>query len=210
MFSLDMTGEDTSTTSGTFLIEKSPDPSAVWERPSDPHTEWGKTNVDASSLKGDLLNDLHLAVCQRLARRDGWIVKTNPYEGGSDHTVFGEAGIPSVLDWHFTDRYYHTNADRPDKTSAIEMRRVATAVGVSALLLASTDANEASAIAHVIAAAGAARMALEREQHADPPILAAWTRWYEQAIDSVRTLPARSDPDVERAIAAARRMLLPQ
>jgi hypothetical protein len=30
MFSLDMTGQDTSKTGGTFLIEKAPDPSAVW------------------------------------------------------------------------------------------------------------------------------------------------------------------------------------
>ena len=51
-------------------------------------------------------------------------MKTNPYEGGSDHAVFGSAGIPSVLDWHFTDRYYHTNFDTPDKTSPEEMRNV--------------------------------------------------------------------------------------
>ncbi|MEP6916930.1 MAG: M28 family peptidase, partial [Acidobacteriota bacterium] len=41
MFAMDMTGEDTSRTGGTFLIEKQADPSAVWPRPSDPHTEWG-------------------------------------------------------------------------------------------------------------------------------------------------------------------------
>jgi aminopeptidase YwaD len=41
MMSLDMTGEDTAKTGGTFLIEKSPDPSAIWPRPSDPHSEWG-------------------------------------------------------------------------------------------------------------------------------------------------------------------------
>ncbi len=40
MMSLDMTGEDVKKTGGTFLIEKEPDPSAVWPRPSDPHTEW--------------------------------------------------------------------------------------------------------------------------------------------------------------------------
>ena len=45
-------------------------------------------------------------------------MKTNPYEGGSDHTEFKNAGMPSLLNWHFTDRYYHTNLDRPDKTSA--------------------------------------------------------------------------------------------
>ena len=44
MFALDMTGEDTRKTGGTFLIEKQADPSAVWSRPSDPHSEWGSSD----------------------------------------------------------------------------------------------------------------------------------------------------------------------
>ena len=68
MLSLDMTGEDTSKTGGTFLIEKEPDPSAVWERPSDPHSEWGAGKVEAAALRGSFLNDLHLAVALRRAR----------------------------------------------------------------------------------------------------------------------------------------------
>ena len=111
MFALDMTGEDTSKTGGTFLIEKQPDPSAVWPRPSDPHTAWGASPVDAKTLNGSLLNDVHLAICLRRATDTGWIVRTNPYEGGSDHTAFGAAGIPALLNWHFTDRYYHSSFD---------------------------------------------------------------------------------------------------
>ena len=65
MFSMDMTGEDTAKTGGTFLIEKQADPSAVWPRPSDPHTAWGASQVKADELKGSLLNDLHLAICLR-------------------------------------------------------------------------------------------------------------------------------------------------
>ena len=93
---MDMTGEDTSKTGGTFLIEKQPDPSAVWERPSDPHSEWGASEIKPETLKGSLLNDLHLAVCQHRARETGWVVRTNPYEGGSDHTTFTNAGIPAL------------------------------------------------------------------------------------------------------------------
>ena len=52
MLSLDMTGEDTAKTGGTFLIEKEPDPSAVWERPSDPHSEWGAGKVDRGQRQG--------------------------------------------------------------------------------------------------------------------------------------------------------------
>ena len=128
MFSMDMTGEDITKTGGAFLIERWPDPGAVWDRPWDPHSEWGRGNVQASRLKGDLINDLHLAICERVAAKTGWAVRTNPYEGGSDHTVFGNAGVPSLLNWHFTDRYYHTNFDTPDKTSPAEMKNVGVAV----------------------------------------------------------------------------------
>ena len=69
MFSMDMTGEDVTKTGGTFLIERYPDPGAVWDRPWDPHTEWGRGNVQADSLKGDLINDAHLAVCERVGRK---------------------------------------------------------------------------------------------------------------------------------------------
>ena len=125
MMSLDMTGQDTAKTGGTFLIEKSPDPSAIWPRPSDPHSEWGAGKVDRRLVRGHLLNDFHLAVALRRARDTGWVVRTNPYEGGSDHTVFTAAGVPALLNWHFTDRYYHTNLDTVDKTSPVTMGHVA-------------------------------------------------------------------------------------
>jgi hypothetical protein len=206
MFSLDMTGEDTAKTGGTFLIEKQPDPSAVWTRPSDPHTEWGASRVDATSLKGSLLNDLHLAVSLRRAKDTKWVVRTNPYEGGSDHTAFGSAGIPSVLNWHFTDRYYHTNLDRPDKTSAAEMTNVGVAVATSAWFLASADERDAGAVLDLLAASANARLALEQKQGAgivaaasdrakaeetEAAVLAAWRKWYSEAFDSVRRLPVK-------------------
>jgi len=206
MFSMDMTGEDVTKTGGTFLIEKQADPSAVWPRPSDPHTAWGASQVKPEELKGSLLNDLHLAVCLRRAKDTGWIVKTNPYEGGSDHTEFKNSGIPSLLNWHFTDRYYHTNLDRPDKTSTAEMINVGTAVATSAWFLASADEKDALATVDLIAAAAAARLALEKGQGASEQILSAWRTWYSEALNSARRLavtgPSASvDEAVKRAIA---------
>jgi len=202
MFSMDMTGEDTAKTGGTFLIEKQADPSAVWPRPSDPHTAWGASEVKASELKGSLLNDLHLAVCLRRAKDTGWIVRTNPYEGGSDHTEFKNAGVPSLLNWHFTDRYYHTNLDRPDKTSPAEMVNVGVAVATSAYFLASAGEADALATALLIAEAGEARLALEAQQSATPAILDAWRAWYGEALESVRRLSvAGPSAAVDRAVA---------
>jgi aminopeptidase YwaD len=199
MFSMDMTGEDVSKTGGSFLVERWPDPGAVWERPWDPHSEWGAGNVRASTLKGDLINDLHLSVCELVAefvqgsaKGASWTVKSNPYEGGSDHTVFGSAGVPSLLNWHFTDRYYHTNMDTPDKTSPAEMRNVGVAMAASAWLLASADEAMALQVAEVVASAGTARVAIEQKDGtalpSHPEVLAAWRKWSAEAVRSVTRL----------------------
>ncbi len=188
MLSLDMTGEDTAKTGGTFLIEKQPDPSAIWDRPSDPHSEWGAGKVDPATVRGSFLNDLHLAVALRRARDTQWIVRTNPYEGGSDHTVFMRAGVPSLLNWHFTDRYYHTNLDTLDKVSASEMQHVAILVGTTALFLASADQTDAAAMTTLMETARQARLATERKNQASPDIIEAWNKWYDEAVASLRRL----------------------
>jgi aminopeptidase YwaD len=188
MLSLDMTGEDTAKTGGTFLIEKGPDPSALWERPSDPHSEWGAGKVDPATVRGSFLNDLHLAVSLRRARDTGWVVRTNPYEGGSDHTVFTNSGVPALLNWHFTDRYYHTNLDTVDKTSPTEMQHVGIAVGTTALYLASAGASEVAPMTRLMEIARDARLATEKTNNATPEILEAWRKWYAEAIDSVSRL----------------------
>ena len=188
MMSLDMTGEDTRKTGGTFLIEKSPDPAAVWASPLDPHTEWGANGVDRSLVRGTFLNDLHLGVALRHARDTGWIVRTNPYEGGSDHTSFINAGVPALLNWHFTDRYYHTNLDTIDKVSPVTMGHVATIVGATSMFLASADGTDVAAMQEMLRAARDARLAAERQNAASAEVLAAWTLWYQQAIASASRL----------------------
>lgn len=225
MFALDMTGEDTAKTRGAFLIEKQADPSSVWNRPSDPHTEWGggSGGPSADTPPGSLLNDVYLAVCRRRSRDTGWIVRTNPYEGGSDHAVFARAGVPSLLAWHFTDRYYHTNQDRLDKTSPAEMQHVAVATATAAWALAAAGARDADGIAALVEEAAVARLALEDAQGrtligqaADPAaaartealVRAAWIRWYGEALDSVLRLPAAGpDAGLSGRVAAARARL---
>ncbi len=208
MFAMDMTGEDTTKTGGTFLIEKQADPSAVWPRPSDPHTEWGASEVKPESLKGSLLNDLHYAICQRRARDARWMVRTNPYEGGSDHTAFAAAGVPSLLDWHFTDRFYHTNQDTLDKVSADEMRNVGIAVATSAWLLASASERDAVGVLDLLEEAASKRLALERRQGAERVIINAWIKWYGEAFDTVLRLPSAGDTEeLKRRVIEAKRTL---
>ena len=205
MFSLDMTGEDPIKTGGPFLIEKMPDPSAVWSRPSDPHTEWGGGQYKADALKGSLLNDVFLAISQRHAKGTNWVVQTNPYEGGSDHSVFLRQGIPAVLAWHFPDWFYHTSLDRPDKTSAAEMKHSGVSVAATALLLASATDADARAIVALVESAATGRLALETRQGAqlvaaatdrsaaetrEAQVRAAWIKWYGEALTEVLSLPA--------------------
>src|SRR5690606_29847510 len=101
--SLDMVGENTAITGGTFLIEKMPDPSAIWTRGEDRHSEWGGRPIGKDELMPHFLNAFVLARCRDRASRTNWVVTSNPFEGGSDHTPFLRANIPAVLFWHFTD-----------------------------------------------------------------------------------------------------------
>jgi hypothetical protein len=207
MFALDMTGHDVSKTGGSFLIERAPDPSARQPSPFDPHTPWGGGDVSESWVRGTVLNDFMLAVCARYGARDGWSITTNPYEGGSDHAVFLEAGVPSVLVWHFPDRFYHTSLDRADKTSPREMRRVAVSVGAAAYLLASASSNDALALVGLLDEAVRDRLELERSRGADD---APWRRWYHEAFDEVGRLPARgATARLHAAVAAAQDALTP-
>ena len=87
MFAMDMTGEDTAKTGGTFPDrETGRSVSRVGAAIRSAHGMGCRARSSAETLKGSLLNDLHLAVCLRRARDTRWVVQTNPYEGGSDHT----------------------------------------------------------------------------------------------------------------------------
>ena len=222
MISLDMTGEDAAKTGGSFLIERQPDPAAVWARPADPHTEWlsgGRATYPLEKLKGNLLNDLYLAACLRRARETGWNVQTNPYEGGSDHSIFLNANVPALLATHFTDRYYHTNLDRADKTSPAEMAHVGIATGVTAMLLAGTSVEEAGAVVDLVAKAAHNRLAIEAKQSAEfvaqasdraageaaeKTVTEAWRKWYVEALESVLALPTNAaDEKLQAKVKAA-------
>ena len=191
--SLDMVGEDTDKTGGTFLIEKMPDPSAVWTRGYDRHTEWGDRPLSVDDLTPHYLNDFVLSRCKDQAAGTNWIVKTNPYEGGSDHVPFLRAGKPGLLLWHFTDVFYHTDGDRPDKVSAETLANVGTCALLSAVTLTSADGATARRVIDELSNAALERLAGEYELSraaiaagSEAPeqrlILRTWTEWYGAAI----------------------------
>jgi aminopeptidase YwaD len=191
--SLDMVGEDNQKTGGTFLIEKMPDPSAIWTRGDEKHTEWGGGELQESNLFPHYFNDLLLNRCLYEAAKTGWVVRTNPFEGGSDHTPFLNAKIPGLLMWHFTDVFYHTDADRLDMVSPIEMKHVAKSALTTAYLLTTANDKTATALIKDITRNGLQRLQIEfelskkavqagnekaKEQH----ILEVWCNWYVKAL----------------------------
>jgi aminopeptidase YwaD len=193
--SLDMTGEDTQKTGGTFLIEKMPDPSAIWTRGDDKHTEWGGRPIAEKDLRPHYFNDFLLARCLEQSKATGWVVKTNPFEGGSDHTAYLNNGKPGVLFWHFTDQFYHTDGDRIDMVSPFTLQNVGTAALVSGLTLASADGVAARAIVAELQRAALARLDAELtlsrdaiakggDQAQERRILQVWGQWYVDALRS--------------------------
>ena len=214
--SLDMVGEDTRQTGGTFLIEKMPDPSAIWTRGADRHSEWGGSPITKAQLMPHYFNDFVLARCLEQAATNGWAVRTNPFEGGSDHTPFLEAKKPGLLFWHFTDQFYHTDGDRLGMVSSDELRNVGMSALVSALVLTSATPAMARAVVAEVEAAALARLAAEVAQGraalakgsplaVEQDILATWAGWYDAALASSADVEV-GNPDLATtaAIEAAR------
>jgi hypothetical protein len=204
-----MVGEDTKKTGGTFLIEKIPDPSAIWTRGEEKHTEWGGSAIGKNALLPHYFNDFVLQRCLEQAATNGWVVKTNPYEGGSDHTPFLRAKKPGLLFWHFTDQYYHTDGDRMGMVSADELKNVGVSALVSALTLASATGETARAVIAEVGRAAIARLATEATLSAaalksggdaakERDILQTWGSYY---MDALRTT---ADIEVGGASAATR------
>lgn len=218
---LDMVGEDQAQTGAVALVERMPDPGAIWGHPTlDVHTEWGRSDeLRESDLTGSFLNDYVLAALHLRAQATGWNVHNNPFEGGSDHESFIERGIPAVLLWHFTDRYYHTSLDRLDRVDPKEMQHVA--VSTLALLhhfgnAGNDRANEAldvvmqaardrlsaegSNARRLLSAPGVAVdadqiSAVSRRERA---IVVAWARWYREALLSIENFDPDPTPGPQR------------
>ena len=197
--SLDMVGEDTEKTGGTFLIEKMPDPSAIWTRGNDKHTEWGGSKMKLEQMKPHYLNDFLIDKFKQQGKRANWIVGTNPFEGGSDHVPFLRQNIPSVLFWHFTDQFYHTDNDRIDKVSKTTLKNVGTTALIAAYTLLNADKKVAKSILLNLETAAVSRLNEEFKQSkiainngdslsTQIEIITAWKDWYQKSFTTTSGL----------------------
>jgi aminopeptidase YwaD len=216
--SLDMVGEDTDITGGSFLIEKMPDPSAIWTRGNDKHTEWGGRALEEKDMTPHYLNDFIIKTFKEQGEFANWKVDTNPFEGGSDHTPFLKADIPGLLLWHFTDQFYHTDNDRIDKVSKETMKNV----GIGALASAFTllNADKDIGIELISTTLNAAKTRLNDEftlsntaiseganSEEQQSILNSWSNWYDSTLGTIKDVEPSENTELNSAIEKAQEEL---
>ena len=211
--SLDMVGENTAITGGSFLIEKMPDPSAIWTRGNDKHSEWGGRVMSLDQMKPHYLNDFVIREFEAQGQRADWEVNTNPYEGGSDHMPFLKNDIPSVLFWHFTDQFYHTDNDRLDKVSKETLKNVGIGAMNVAHVLLDADETTAGNMIETIEKAATSRLKEELKQGKiaiqkgdtiaeQIEVIQAWEDWYIKAIASTADMVSEKEIIKEAIIKA--------
>ena len=219
--SLDMVGENTAITGGSFLIEKMPDPSAIWTRGNDKHSEWGGEVLSLEDMKPHYLNDFMLKNLKNQGAFANWEVNTNPFEGGSDHTPFLNADIPGLLLWHFTDQFYHTDNDRIDKVSQETLKNVGTGALASALTLINSTTTTAELVLKDIEKAAKERLDAEYQLsiksiknggtiNNEHMILTAWEDWYSKTMHTVSDMEQKSTTGLQIKIIAAEERLKTQ
>lgn len=202
--SLDMVGEDTKKTGGTFLIEKMPDPSAIWTRGTDKHSEWGAGEVKENDLFPHYYNDFIMKICTEQGKYASWIVNYNPFEGGSDHTPFLQNKIPGLLMWHFTDVFYHTDNDRLDKVSDVTMQNVGISALTAAYSLINADENTAIYTVNEVKEAALKRLKTEFDLSSqaikdgktigdEKHIIETWGKYYTAALATITKMPVKTE-----------------
>jgi hypothetical protein len=205
--SLDMVGENTDKTGGSFLIEKMPDPSAIWTRGADKHSEWGGDVLSKEDLKPHYLNDFIIENFEKQGAFANWEVNTNPFEGGSDHTPFLDANIPGLLLWHFTDQFYHTDNDRLENVSQQTLKNVGTAAMASVLELVNANKKTALSVLEDLEIRATKRLKTEyslsqkaltaNEDYKNQVIiLNTWTDYYIKSFETVLDLVQKPDQEL--------------
>jgi hypothetical protein len=143
-------------------------------------------------MKPHYLNDFLIDKFKAQGKRANWMVATNPFEGGSDHVPFLNKNIPSVLFWHFTDQFYHTDNDRIDKVSKTTLKNVGTTSLIAAYTLLNADEKTAKSILSDLEKAAVHRLNEELKQSkialnkgdslvTQIEIITAWKDWYKKS-----------------------------
>jgi aminopeptidase YwaD len=116
-----------------------------------------KTNAHLSCIRTPLqtptfLNDLAEALVDQIARanpvaptgsRMPFHFEWGDFQGGSDHDVLCDVGVPSLGFGYWDDVFHHTNLDLPDNQDATSLLRCATIGAAGAYAVAAASLQEA-------------------------------------------------------------------
>ncbi len=81
-----------------------------------------------------------------------------PYSGGSDHMMFIDRGIPSVMFSHAPDYTHHTSEDTPDKVDPVQLERCEILAAGALWYLANLDEGQALDLAWLVAGRSVGRI----------------------------------------------------
>ena len=183
------------------LLEREPDPGAWRMLLPDEPSSWGGASLERGSWTPTGLSLIARSGLIDTGLVEGsWRSADHPFEGGSDHDVFLERGVPAVLFWHFVDFTFSTSLDRRDMVDVAETRRTAAAIFASALAVASPEPKDLErylrSLDHEI---GVRTKAATEEE--DPELQQEWNLWSRGARQWLRNLcldidePLPADPD---------------
>ena len=200
---MDMVGERQCVTSGSFIVERTPEalPSYV---NSLMECVFKEVTVDVKNLGGSSSYALFRHV-------------TTPFSGGSDHYVYSDPTVgvacPMLIQW--PDKYWHTSYDTLDKVDPAMLRRAAVVSATYAYFLASAGPTEAAWMASETFSREKARL-LERfrdyveRASADPSEVPRFVRelrdqaayWAEVAVKAVESVMrlAPGDEGLEESV----------
>lgn len=173
----DMTGASSERTGALALLERAPDPGVELALPPDVHSAWGAgPALEARPPSHGLSLVARTAMHDVGLLEGGWAAAEHPFEGGSDHQVFTEQGVPAVLFWHFTDFTYHTSLDRLEMVDVDELRRTTAAAAATALAVADARPDDLARYLDNLDLEREVRVGAAREASM-PELERAWQEW---------------------------------
>ena len=99
-----------------------------------------------------------LPIVSERGSRDPFYIKVDKHYGSSDHVIYMQHGIPSLMFITWPDMWYHSSEDTPDKLDPTQFKRAAV-VGIGCMsFLASAGDEEGMKMAGESLARGTERM----------------------------------------------------
>ncbi|MCS7111692.1 MAG: DUF4910 domain-containing protein [Ignisphaera sp.] len=123
---LDMIGEKQELTKSTINIIRPP----IFVSNTEYESVLIKYLIESLSINKSFSNTFRIV---------SYRIDINPYDGGSDHDIYLQFSIPSIMINQWPDAFYHTNLDSIDKFDSFLAKRIGVGVGTALYMLSSNS-----------------------------------------------------------------------